>query len=273
MLILWCVFLFLHLPPLVFCQETAESLPAETHYTTNQVSSGTAAPPESESTRLAAPVTKDSTAQAANRRDSTVHAMLAQLEQEAALKAQAQEETVSRGEPVQRVSDGIIGSIVHLPQKAGRHRWLALAAAAAAVLSIGALIQVAHRHSKREARRFMTTMRLSLMDSEVQRACLHIEKNFCDTVLSPRSVCAAIITGEPFLEALFEKELGMSISAYINHVRIHRAKLLVTAASETGSPEIAARVGFSDSSEFETQFRLVEGGEFTAYCREKQSTS
>jgi two-component system, response regulator YesN len=116
-------------------------------------------------------------------------------------------------------------------------------------------------------------MRLSLMDSEVQRACLHIEKKFNDPLLSPQSVCAAIITGEPFLETLFEKELGMSISAYINHVRIHRAKLLLTATPETGSQEMAAQVGFSESSEFETQFKLVEGGDFAAYCREKRSPS
>lgn len=119
----------------------------------------------------------------------------------------------------------------------------------------------------------MTTMRLSLMNSEVQRACVHIEKDFGDPVLSPQSVCAAIITGKPFLEALFEKELGMSISAYINHVRIHHAKLLARAAPETSGPEMAARVGFSDSAAFEMQFKLVEGGDFAAYCQERRSAS
>ena len=104
--------------------------------------------------------------------------------------------------------------------------WLPKASGVAGLLIILWFI-IARIAGKKAEKRFMTTTRLSLMDGEVRRACLHIEKHFAEPRLTPETLCAALITGEPFLEAIFQRELGMSIAGYIGQVRIHNAKRIV----------------------------------------------
>ena len=117
----------------------------------------------------------------------------------------------------------------------------------------------------------MTTTRLSLMDSEVRRACLHIEKHFTNPALTPAGVCAAIITGEPFLEAVFERELGMSITAYIDQVRIHHVKQIVRENPAVDALTAASQAGFSKETDFEELFRKLTGTEFETFRKEKQA--
>ena len=119
----------------------------------------------------------------------------------------------------------------------------------------------------------MTTTRLSLMDGEVQRACLHIEKKYMDPSLTPASVCGSIVTGQPFLETMFERELGMSIADYIDQVRIHRAQQIVQWNPVAEATFIAEHTGYPDAAEFVKQWNRVSGGDFYAYRSEKQHPS
>ena len=150
-----------------------------------------------------------------------------------------------------------------------------LTAAAAALLGLLATgwVVAERRSGKKESRRFMTAMRLSLMDAEVQRACLHIEKSFGDPLLMPATVCTAIVTGEAFMEALFLRELGMSIAAYVDQVRIHHAKRIAAQDPAIPSPSIAALVGCSDGAAFDALFEKVTGAAFEVYCKEKRMYS
>jgi YesN/AraC family two-component response regulator len=120
---------------------------------------------------------------------------------------------------------------------------------------------------KKADKRFMTTTRLSLMDGEVRRACVHIEKHFFDPALTPGVVCAAIITGEPFLEALFQKELGMSIASYIAQTRIHHAKQLIKENPAAEAQSVAAQSGFPDVALFKTAFEKLTGCTFEDFRR------
>ena len=119
----------------------------------------------------------------------------------------------------------------------------------------------------------MTTMRLSLMDPEVRRACLHIEKSYTDPQLTPAAICAAIVTGEPFLNALFDRELGMSIAGYIDQVRLHHAKLIAARDPTIPPDSIAPLVGFPDGTALEAKFEALTGSSFTGYCPEKRTNS
>lgn len=269
----WCVVIVLGILRPAISKEPGRTLSAETQSATLASVPASAVPASPDASRFSDDTTKDSMARAAKARDSTVHAMLAALEHDASLKALAREESELPEKPGRSVSGRIAETIELLQLKAMRHRWFLFAAAAAAVLLTGALILAARGRSNRESRRFMTTTRLSLMNSEVQRACLYIEKNYFSPGLSPSVVCAAIITGVPFLETVFEKELGMSIGAYINQVRIHRAKLMVNKTPEMISSVIAEQVGFSDAATFEEQFKLVAGTDFAVFCQEKQAAS
>jgi transcriptional regulator GlxA family with amidase domain len=147
--------------------------------------------------------------------------------------------------------------------------------AAAAVCTAAAvtLMIALRRRAKSESRRFMTTMRLSLMDPVVQQACLQIEKSYTDATLTPAAVCAAIVTGEPFLEALFTKELGMSVAAYIDQVRVHNARRIASRDPGVSLESTAQAVGFQSGDAFAEKFRGVTGVPFEEYCAEKRNVS
>ncbi len=115
---------------------------------------------------------------------------------------------------------------------------------------------IAFFHDTRDKQRFLTRMRLSIMDKEVQKACKYIEKLYYLPHLTPKIVCQDLVTGEAFLQSLFQKELGMSIEEFINHVRINRAKHHLYIHPKTMAAEIAAKVGFEDTDEFERVFAL-----------------
>jgi AraC-like DNA-binding protein len=118
---------------------------------------------------------------------------------------------------------------------------------------------------KEEGRRFMTTTRLSIMDREVQLACRHIERYFCDRDLSRDSVCASLRTGAAFLEMLFEKELGMTIDDFIIQVRINRSRSLLEKNPRPTAAELAAATGFADQASFLRSFSEIAGMPFESY--------
>lgn len=108
-----------------------------------------------------------------------------------------------------------------------------------------------------EEKRFVTSTRLSIMDKEVQRACKYIEKHYHDPDLSVSSICEALVTGPAFLEALYIRELGMSIDDFITQVRINRVNDILNKDKSISVEELALRTGFTDSKKLAQSFKKV----------------
>jgi AraC-like DNA-binding protein len=136
------------------------------------------------------------------------------------------------------------------------------------------LIAAAVRFMKKQkaAPRFLTTTRLSVMDKEVQRACRYIEKNFADPDLSLENVCRDLVTGEAFLEALMERDLGVTVRDFILHVRINRAKQVLVKDPSAGSEAIARETGFPDSTAFLAAFKKLTGTPFEAFTQKNRKS-
>jgi methylphosphotriester-DNA--protein-cysteine methyltransferase len=122
----------------------------------------------------------------------------------------------------------------------------------------------------RQPPRFLSTTRLSVMDKEVQKACRYIEKNYSNPELTVKSICADLVTGEAFLHALMERDLGISVEDFIAQVRINGAKLLLEKASSINKEDIAQRTGFPDTETFLATFKRLTGATFETYSRLKQ---
>lgn len=118
---------------------------------------------------------------------------------------------------------------------------------------------------RREKVRFMTTTRLSIMDKEVQRACRFIETNYANSSLDLVMICSALVTGEAFLEALFEKELGLPIDGFIRQVRINRVKILLHKHPQITAHEAALQNGFTTTETFLADFAAITGTPFSKY--------
>lgn len=117
---------------------------------------------------------------------------------------------------------------------------------------------------KPSAQRFVTTTRLSLMDGEVQRACLFIEKHFHDQNLTPAAVCEKLTTGQAFLETMFERELGVSLADYIGRVRINHAVQVRKWSQAADAPSVALQCGFADEEQFKELYKKLTGADFPA---------
>ncbi|MFP4012827.1 MAG: helix-turn-helix domain-containing protein [Chitinispirillaceae bacterium] len=124
------------------------------------------------------------------------------------------------------------------------------------------------------ARRFLTTTRLSVFDKMVQRTCRYIESNFADQQLTVNSICRDLVTGEAYLEALFEKELGISISEFIDQVRVNHLRELLGENSETEPAQLIHQCGWADMETAQKTFSSVTGiglEEFRESCAEKSA--
>jgi AraC-like DNA-binding protein len=143
-----------------------------------------------------------------------------------------------------------LGPVVWLHRYALRLLVLALSAAA-----IGGA--VAYHTGLRERQRFLTSDRLSIMDKEVQKACRHVEKHSGDPGLTPDTLCEALVTGRAFLEALFERELGMSVGDLIEQVRVHRCRALLAANPLLPIAELASASGFGAADDVAAAFAKV----------------
>jgi AraC-like DNA-binding protein len=141
-------------------------------------------------------------------------------------------------------------------------RWLRVHAghiASIAGMAAAALLVAGYYVRKRDSMRFLTTTRLSIADKEVQRACNFIEKNYADPRLSAESICDTLVSGTAFLQALFRRELGMSLEDFIAQVRMNRARIMLGENAELSSEELAAGVGYEDSSLFGRKFLEITG--------------
>jgi transcriptional regulator GlxA family with amidase domain len=113
---------------------------------------------------------------------------------------------------------------------------------------------------------FVTTTRLSIMDKEVQRACRYIEANFGDPELTPAVVADSLTTGEAFLQALFMRELGMTVEEFITQVRVNHGKLLLGQRPSTPADMLALSIGFSSEEEFRSAFKKITSAEFADFA-------
>jgi len=128
------------------------------------------------------------------------------------------------------------------------------------IVSIGVItLTVVYINSSGEKKRFLTTTRLSIMDKEVQKTCRYIEKNFADPQLSLSTICTDLVTGEAFLEALFENELGMSVAGFIDQVRVNRCKIILSKEPQLSSLELFGMLGFPSQKQFESTFLSIAG--------------
>lgn len=118
-----------------------------------------------------------------------------------------------------------------------------------------------------EKKRFMTNTRLSIMDKEVRRACKHIEKRFDDPELTMEAICEELVTGKAFLDALFHKELGMSVSDFVDQVRINRARLILESKSDADPTWVASQIGFRTMEGFLETFERITGTTYVDYLR------
>ncbi len=112
---------------------------------------------------------------------------------------------------------------------------------------------------KMENKCFLTSTRLSLMDREVRIACKYMEKHFNDPDLTAEKLCNVLITGQAFLETLFENELGMSISDFLVQVRINRAKIFLMEDKNIPLEDLSCRVGFFDKKQLINNFKNSTG--------------
>jgi len=200
---------------------------------------------------------------AKNRRDATLSALLATLEKEDSLNTLALQDSTAAA--LQKKNPEKKGTVKELWQKfvqMARKHPRPFAGAGIMALIILLWLIAARSAGKKANKRFMTTTRLSLMDGEVRRACVHIEKHFADPALTPGVVCAAIVTGESFLEALFQKELGMGIACYIAQTRIHHAKQVIRENPAAEALAVAAQAGFTDVASFKALFEKLTGFTF-----------
>jgi AraC-like DNA-binding protein len=124
---------------------------------------------------------------------------------------------------------------------------------------------------QKAAPRFLTTTRLSVMDKEVQRACRYIEKNFTDPGLSLKKICLDLVTGEAFLEALMQRDLGVSVNDFVMHVRINKAKQILAHDPPAAGDAIAQETGFASGAEFLAVFKKLTGVAFEAYTQKKRT--
>ena len=133
------------------------------------------------------------------------------------------------------------------------------------------VLAVSFYRKKADSGRFLTSTRLSIMDREVQIACKYIESHYNDLELSVESMCEKLVTGPAFLEALFAKELGMSVSEFLSQVRINRAKSILNKKPEIETDEIALDVGFTDKNLFLQKFKEITGVTLEEYRNANQN--
>jgi AraC-like DNA-binding protein len=173
--------------------------------------------------------------------------------------------------PFHKKSEGFIDNTIPLPLAVPRLSgkfFIRLLVVLLFFVMVGCFIL--YLKNRAEQTTFVTKTRLSIMDKEVQKACRYIEKNYVDNGLCVDSICAALITGKAFLQALFKQELGIAVEEFITHVRINRARMLLDNKPDLSAAGVAAETGFVSVDEFSSAFTGIIGVSFEGY-RENQA--
>jgi two-component system response regulator YesN len=132
-----------------------------------------------------------------------------------------------------------------------------------AVALISAAIAVLIR--KKDSKRFLTTTSLSVVDKEVQRACNYVEKNYYRQDLTVETLCEELVTGASFLQALFDRELGMSVDDFMDQVRINRARIELGEQPAIPIEELTERVGYLNPENLKKKFASLTGVSLEQY--------
>lgn len=93
--------------------------------------------------------------------------------------------------------------------------------------------------------------------SLVQTCMNYIDFHYVDDLSLNRMADMCSVSGS-YLSALFKKEVGMTMTDYINQTRIRQALVLLNTTS-LSVQEIASRCGFSDSNYFTRTFKKFQG--------------
>lgn len=127
------------------------------------------------------------------------------------------------------------------------------------------LLTITYFFLKNDKDRFISATRLSIMDKEIQRACSYIEKNYADPGLSIDKICSELVTGEAFLQALFRKELGISVDTMIKHVRVNRVRNIMKKDTSINAEMLSSLCGFTNVEMLNCIFNEITGEAFEEY--------
>ncbi len=97
----------------------------------------------------------------------------------------------------------------------------------------------------------------------VRKAMAYIHAHYTEPI-ARRDVAAYVGLSERHLTRSFHREVGITLNAYLNRYRLHRARLLLEAGAKNIT-EVALAVGFSSSSYFARVFREEMGVSPRAY--------
>jgi len=85
----------------------------------------------------------------------------------------------------------------------------------------------------------------------------YIRKNYSDK-LSLDDIAKHVYLSKAYLSSIFKEEIGSSLTAYINKVRVDKSKLLL-ADGNISLVDVASLCGFEDQSYFTKVFRSITG--------------
>lgn len=94
--------------------------------------------------------------------------------------------------------------------------------------------------------------------SPLVRDCLNYIDFHYQEILSLQLLAEKFMISKNYLSTLFHKEVGMTLTDYINSIRVRHAILLLN-TTDLAMPAIAAQCGFSDANYFTRTFKKTQG--------------
>ncbi|MGO4275394.1 helix-turn-helix domain-containing protein, partial [Paenibacillus sp. TAF58] len=91
-----------------------------------------------------------------------------------------------------------------------------------------------------------------------QSAKEYIELHYGDTELQLDQIAQQVFINPSYLRAVFKKEIGMTVTDYVTHIRMHKAKDLL-GKGNIRLADIAEQIGFNDPSYFSKSFKKFFG--------------
>src|SRR6202023_1670002 len=82
----------------------------------------------------------------------------------------------------------------------------------------------------------------------------YIEQNYVDPDLQLEQIAQYVFINASYLRAVFKKEVGMTVTDYVTHYRMHKAKELMGRGNYKFS-DVAEQIGYSDPSYFSKSFK------------------
>jgi two-component system response regulator YesN len=89
-------------------------------------------------------------------------------------------------------------------------------------------------------------------------AKLYIEQQFSNPDLQLEEIAKHVYVNSSYLRALFKKEVGMTITDYVTHIRMQKAKELLSRGSSRLA-NIAEQIGYNDPAYFSRCFKKYYG--------------